>query len=190
MAAARVMVFLCVAQLAAASEQEARVHYTAALQHFKAGRYQAAREDFRAAHQLAPYPGLLFNIAECDDKLGETALAIADYRRYLEAAPNTTRRDQVLARIRELEAALPAPSPAAIEKPVEKIVKTPVVEKIVEKPPEKRIEKPIYKRWWPWTLAGVLAAGVIVGVSVGVTVSRAPTPDSFIPNLPTVGRGQ
>jgi len=60
--------------------------------------------DFRAR---APAPQALFNIARCQERLGQLADAVDSYTAYLAAAPDAPDRAAVTARIEELRARLP-----------------------------------------------------------------------------------
>jgi tetratricopeptide (TPR) repeat protein len=56
---------------------------------FQAGNYEGARDTFKAAVALQPEdPGLLYNLGECYDRLGNTAKAGELYQACLQRAPN------------------------------------------------------------------------------------------------------
>lgn len=54
--------------------------------------YEAALRGYQTAYENAPLPAFLFDMAQCERKLGHWAKAEADYRRYLAAAPNASNR--------------------------------------------------------------------------------------------------
>src|SRR6266542_1947459 len=89
-------------------DSEARSHYAAALQHIVRGAHDEALHELQASYALAPYPGTLYRIAQCEDLLGRTDEAIADYRRFAETAKNPTRRAAALARVEALKLATAA----------------------------------------------------------------------------------
>lgn len=56
---------------------------------FQQGNYRDARDSFQAALTLSPNDaGLLFNLGQCQDHLGEAAGAEASYHRCLQVVPN------------------------------------------------------------------------------------------------------
>src|SRR5262249_41975591 len=74
---------------------------------YRAGDFRAALEAFEAAQARAPAPQNLFNIARCQERLGQLADAVDSYSAYLAAAPDAADRAAVSARIEELRARLP-----------------------------------------------------------------------------------
>jgi tetratricopeptide (TPR) repeat protein len=116
MAARRVIVAAWLALLSPApaeepAESRARAHFEAAVRAQQGGRLEEALRELRAAWELAPYAGIRFRIAECEEGLGQTAEAIADYERYLTEAPRSSKRELVEARIHRLRGEATAPSP-------------------------------------------------------------------------------
>jgi tetratricopeptide (TPR) repeat protein len=84
---------------------------TAARQHTRQGtalynldRFEPALAEYRAAYLAAPDPALLFNIAQCQRRLGHRAEALDYYRKYLRSAPGAPNRPEVERHIRELDA--------------------------------------------------------------------------------------
>jgi tetratricopeptide (TPR) repeat protein len=82
---------------------EAKAQYELGITAYGLGDYERAIQAFSKAHKLDPAPILLYNIAQAYRKKGDAAQAIRHYKRYLEAAPAADDREQVEARIRELE---------------------------------------------------------------------------------------
>jgi tetratricopeptide (TPR) repeat protein len=74
---------------------------------YRAGDFRAALEAFEAAQARAPAPQNLFNVARCQERLGQLADAVDSYSAYLAAAPNAPDREAVSARIEELRTRLP-----------------------------------------------------------------------------------
>jgi len=50
---------------------------------YQAGRYRPALEKFLQAYAIEPDPNLLFNIARCDQALGDTKAALENYRSFV-----------------------------------------------------------------------------------------------------------
>jgi tetratricopeptide (TPR) repeat protein len=89
--------------------EEARDEFTVGLQAFDAGDYSTAIEKFRTAYEASPRPAILFNIAVCQERLGQLAGALASYRIYLrEMAPDMSpeMRAETERKIRALETEL------------------------------------------------------------------------------------
>jgi hypothetical protein len=84
---------------------------------FVAGNFDEAREAFEQAFAIHPNPVLVFNIASCWRRAGNTDQAVTEYRRFLElAAPHDPRRVLAEDTIASLEhPAAPEPEPAAPE---------------------------------------------------------------------------
>lgn len=92
-------------------------------EHYERGEYRRAVEKFIQAHALSPDPNLLFNIASCYEKLGDSEAAVERYRQFLVAEGADPRgRPRAMAGIERLEreqrerdarqgAPEPAPSP-------------------------------------------------------------------------------
>jgi tetratricopeptide (TPR) repeat protein len=95
------------------SERAAR-YFAEGQRAYEHGDFELARLQFEAARRLRPVPELHFDIARCWDQLGRHDQAIAEYRRYLAAAPDGPNVTAVRARIAALEPPAPAaPSTAA-----------------------------------------------------------------------------
>jgi tetratricopeptide (TPR) repeat protein len=71
------------------SEDKVRDYSEDGLYLFQRGKYRDARESFEAALALRPEdPGLLYNIGECHDRLGNAPKAEQCYRQCLQQSPN------------------------------------------------------------------------------------------------------
>jgi tetratricopeptide (TPR) repeat protein len=83
--------------------------------------FARALKAFRAAYAEDPSPNLLFNVAQCEFKLGNDEVAIAAYSEYLAKWPDADNRREVVQRIEELRArqaaARPAPAPSPAPAP-------------------------------------------------------------------------
>ena len=65
---------------------EARVHFERGLELFNEGRHDAALAEFTRAHQIAPAPAVLYNIARVHEALGHAVEAADTYATYLDQA--------------------------------------------------------------------------------------------------------
>ena len=87
--------------------EQARADFERGAELYRAGDFRAALAAFEAAQARAPAPQALFNIARCQERLGQLADAVDSYTAYLAAAPDAPDRAAVSARIEELRARLP-----------------------------------------------------------------------------------
>lgn len=87
-------------------QNEARTHFQAGAQHYEAGEYTRAVDEFQAAYRIYPSPVILFNLAQALRADGRLSEAVTSFRRYLEEAPRVTaeQRHDVEETIRELDA--------------------------------------------------------------------------------------
>jgi len=156
--------------------QQALEQYQQGMTAYRSGQYSAAIEAFTRAHALDPAPILLFNIAQAHWKKGNREEALTFYRRYLETAPDAANREQIEARIRELETP-PAP---ATEPPPE--VTTPAIHLEAVPPPAApgHAQSPVviaspeprpavYRRPLFWVVLGAVAASAAVTVALFAT---------------------
>jgi tetratricopeptide (TPR) repeat protein len=85
---------------------EARRHFERGAQAYREARYPEAIDAFLAAFRLDPDPGLVFNVGQAWEKLGNVANALRSYREYLRLSPRADDRPTVEASVRNLEARL------------------------------------------------------------------------------------
>jgi tetratricopeptide (TPR) repeat protein len=87
--------------------EQARAEFERGAALYRTGDFRGALTAFEAAQAHRPAPEALFNIARCQEQLGQLADAVETYRAYLQASPSAPDRASVAARIGELEARLP-----------------------------------------------------------------------------------
>jgi tetratricopeptide (TPR) repeat protein len=97
---------LAPAAAAADEDPRARAHFERGAQAYREARYREAIDAFLAAFRLDRDPGLIFNVGQAWEKLGNVREALAAYRDYLRLAPRADDRAAVLASIRNLEGRL------------------------------------------------------------------------------------
>jgi tetratricopeptide (TPR) repeat protein len=83
--------------------ESARQHYHAGTKLFDLRRYREAAAEYEAAFEAKEDPALLFNIAQAYRLAGAYEDAVASYRSFLRHVPEAANREQVLARIKELQ---------------------------------------------------------------------------------------
>jgi iron complex outermembrane receptor protein len=116
------------------AKEQAKQHFMAGEEKFKAGDYAGAIAEFQAADALVPSPILSFNIGLAYEKLGQNDQAIAKYQDYLARKPDASNRAQVEQRISALQAKIaaakqpdPTPTPVAPVTPTpQPVTPTPV----------------------------------------------------------------
>jgi hypothetical protein len=98
--------------------EQARADFERGADLYRAGDYRGALAAFQAAQARAPAPQSLFNIARCQERLGQLAEAVESYEAYLSAAPAAPARAAVSDHLAELQARLPLEaSPVSVEPP-------------------------------------------------------------------------
>ena len=114
----------------APARAQATSDYDRAMQNYLAGEYDEALRGFERAYGQDPAPILLYNIAQCQWKLGRRQQAAKTYRRYLDAEPKATKRTMIERRIalatRTARATTPRESPAAAARSAPEHVSQPV----------------------------------------------------------------
>jgi len=161
--------------------------HAAGVKRYQLGEYAEALREFREAYRLKPDPSYLFNIGQCQRKLGQRDEAIGTFRSYLGYLPATSERrsdieklvaelERELERERERERAAnlsvvapPASPPPVIERPTS----APLAVQRASTPPA--AEPPAWRRPWVLGAAGVVLAGAVVG-SLLLLGDRSPEP--------------
>jgi tetratricopeptide (TPR) repeat protein len=80
----------------------AKTHYASAVAYYGRGQYKEAVREFKAAYNLSKKPDLLYNIAQCWERLGDLARSISYYRRYLTESPKAADTEKIKLRIESL----------------------------------------------------------------------------------------
>lgn len=170
------------------AEQQARRMFESAEEHFRNGLFAEALAEYQAGYDIAPLPGFLINIAQCQRRLGRLAVAQATYRKFIMVAPDSPFVPQVKALIVELEAltqdlsGAPATGQAKAETPSNEGAQTaaegstppapgPTSAELTAVPSTPAVQQPSKTRWWLWGLIGAAAAGAITTI---VLVSMPP----------------
>lgn len=81
----------------------ARDHARRARSLFDLGKFDKAMQEYEAAYLAVPNPTLLFNMGQCQRKLGNGQQALAFYKSYLRNQPDAPNRAEVEKLIRDLE---------------------------------------------------------------------------------------
>lgn len=135
-------------------EAAAREHFLVGSDHFEAGDYQRAAEEFEAAYELSPRPELLYNVYLAHERLGNLERAEEALAEFVEAGTPGHRQaplEQRLVRLRERLAEQRAEEEAAAER-----------ERQLREQAEQRRDPGA----WPWVLLGSGGALVITGTAL------------------------
>jgi tetratricopeptide (TPR) repeat protein len=84
------------------AQASARIHFDAAIQHYKARRYREAIREFEQSAVQVPNAELWFDIGRAHEQLGEYGLAIENYRRYLRDRVDAPDADELTRHIETL----------------------------------------------------------------------------------------
>ncbi|MEA2696960.1 MAG: hypothetical protein QOI66_1231 [Myxococcales bacterium] len=111
--------FFSVTAWAEVDVKRAKEHYSKAESLYRVERFQDAFTEYQEAYLAKPEPNLLFNMAQCQRKMGNRAEAVRFYRRFLAEKPNPPNLAMVEQHLRDLEAVqppttLPPPMPIGV----------------------------------------------------------------------------
>jgi tetratricopeptide (TPR) repeat protein len=98
-------------------DREAQALFSAGRVAYTEGRFDAAPARFEEAYELSHRPGLLYNIAQCHDRLRQDERAIEVFERYLRDVPATEHRVEVEGRLTALRAAVASRAVAPLRRP-------------------------------------------------------------------------
>jgi len=99
------------------AQPDPRSLYERGIKHYQVGEFEEAIADFKAAYEIEPTPGLLFNLAQAHRQLGDNHRAAFFYRQFVAQSPPSKARTDAEAIILELEGP-PKPPPAAAMTPI------------------------------------------------------------------------
>lgn len=178
------------AEGAAASAMQ---HFRAGQKHYNLSEFGEALREFKEAYRIKDDPAMLFNIAQCQWKLGDLRTAVHSYRAYLRMGKDPPNRAEVENRIQDLEnrlksdedvrrsaeAAPVQPLPTTVENaPAEQSTApaslpaapeaagtsaAPAVLVTGPATPPAPAARPLYRRWWFWTALGVVVVAAAAG---------------------------
>jgi len=142
-------------------DREARANFEAGRLAYEDARYADALGYFERAYELSERPELLYNVGQSLDRLRRDAEAVDAFERFLEAVPETHKRNEVEARLEILRG---------------QVAEVPTPEETAEAalpretaPPPPTTSEP--SRGW---IAGVVAGAVavVLGVVLAVVLTR------------------
>ncbi len=149
----------------------ARQAYAEGQTRFDEGDYSRALEAFERSLQAFPHFRTIFNIALCHDKLGNIAEAVQMYTRYRDWPTDVPNREEVGAKIKQLEQQLPPEPPTEPEEEISE--DTAEIDPEPEAKPAEETEPPPDYVVPGWITAGSGVAGMVIGgVFFGLAKSR------------------
>jgi tetratricopeptide (TPR) repeat protein len=192
---AAIVVVACVLAPAARADPDdalarARTHFWAGEKHYNLGEFADALREFKDSYRLKNDPVLLYNIGQCQLKLGDDRAALHSFRGYLRLAANPSNRKMAEEKIAQIEQRLnagPAMTTAAAAEagerrpaPVFTEGRPPVavaggsstagtVPGLADpfasgkREPAAEIEarRSLLSRWWVWAIAASVVAGAV-----------------------------
>ena len=87
-------------------DEEARRHYESGTTAYNLGNFLQAAEEYKVAYRLRPESVILYNIAQAYRLGNDPAHALFFYRSFIHNVPSSPNRDEVVERIKRLEAQL------------------------------------------------------------------------------------
>jgi len=102
------------------NEAQARKRFEQAEHLYRGGQFADALTEYEAGYELAPLPGFLINIAQCQRRLGNLQQALLSYRKFILVAPDSKFAPEVKSLMGELEQVLAGTAPGGSEKKPER----------------------------------------------------------------------
>lgn len=172
------------AQAAPEARREARVLTESAEADYREGRFESAAVGYERAYELVPAPQLLFNIGQCQRKLGRPARAKTFFEAYLRARPDAPQRIVVEQLIAEADAQLREHEAISAHRAASRAPPSSGAPRVVTAPSPVDDEQPLLvERWWFWAGVGVVTAG---GVVATLLLTRDLEDDSPATTLGTI----
>lgn len=140
---------------------EAKIHYKAGESYYQHGDYGAAKREFDESYRLSNKGALLYNIALCEEKLGELKEAAASLRSYLLVPESARDRAIVNDKLKHLDEQVSKREATTAGKPVETVAPAPTP----EKPPSPAVSG--YRKY-AWPMLGVGAVSLLGSLVTGL----------------------
>lgn len=155
-------------------EVKAEELFAEARKKYEAGDVLGALGDLEQCYVLSHSVNLLYNLALLHNELGDCPQALDHYQRYLEAAPDGERRDEVNRQIAALSAKCP-PASTALAPPQQSAPRQEPTQAVRARPTGPAVGKTATTRQQPWLSVGWIAvgAGAMSGASAAYFAVRA-----------------
>jgi tetratricopeptide (TPR) repeat protein len=140
-------------------DEAGKRHYLSAQAYFDQAAYADALREYQESYRLSKYPAILYQIGQCQERLGQIGDAVATFEKYLEADPQSKRRASVETAIQNLKERLKQGEPARPVPPPP----LPALKANVEPAPQKTSKRHFIA---PAVVLGVAGAFAIVGAGL------------------------
>ncbi|MFH1435854.1 MAG: tetratricopeptide repeat protein [Pseudomonadota bacterium] len=201
MLAGFILIFLAMAAQPAnaqSDEELAKTHFKAAGSYYNQGKYEKALEEFKEAYRLMPLPEVIYNMAQCYERLGDLETSIEEYRKYMEEKPDAKDLQAIRDKIESLKDRLDktgvmvkiSEESATVYVDGTEVASSPVSGLIKVSPGdhELKVEK---EGFHPYTMKFSVAAGLSQSATINMTPIAEDKPDegkAEIEPLPPVGK--
>jgi len=154
-----------------AATAEAKARFRRGSELYREARYREAIVEFEAANRLRPHGAISYNLAQCHERLGELAAALASYGEYLRAVPDAADRARVSAAMADLEARLgPAGVQPSLATAALAVSPAPPPALDLTAPAPAPLPRP---RVWTWVAAGAAAVALAAGGAYAASAQSA-----------------
>jgi tetratricopeptide (TPR) repeat protein len=141
-------------------DEAGKRHYLSAQAYFDQAAYADALREYQESYRLSRYPAILYQIGQCQERLGQVPEAIATFEKYLEADPQSKRRASVETAVANLKERLKKGEPPRPPTPATPSTPAPQTTPAPSEP----ARAPSSRRWVaPGVVLGVAGAFAIVG---------------------------
>lgn len=141
------------------NDQAARQHFRVASRYYDEGRFLDAAEQFEEAYELSSRPELLYNAYIAYREASASARAATMLEAYLEERPDAPDRQNLEARLAELQ--------RAVEEEERQRRELEEAERRAREAAQARQRAEAAPEAWPWVVLGVGGAAAIAGAVVG-----------------------
>ena len=195
---------LCILAIAAqpanaqSDEELAKTHFKAAGSYYNQGKYEKALEEFKEAYRLMPLPEVIYNMAQCYERLGDLETSIGEYRKYMEEKPDAKDLQAIRDKIESLKDRLDktgiavkiSEEGATVFVDGTEVAASPVsgLIKVLAGNHELKVEK---EGFHPYTMKFSVAAGLSQSATINMTPMAEEKPDEGegkIEPLPAAGK--
>ncbi len=110
-----------------AVETTAKIHYEAGVKFYDAHAWREALREFATAYEFSPRAGLLYNMARCDEQLGDFTKAAAAYEQFLAQEPSSAQRAEIEERLTQIRAQMTTETTTPPSEPPRRLRKYPFI---------------------------------------------------------------
>ena len=163
--------------------RDARALTDSAESDYEAGRFDAATVGYQQAYVLVPEPQLLFNIGQCQRKLGRPQRAKHFFEAYLRARPDAPERpvvEQLIAEAKQQLQAREAQQREAISARRAASAASSTAVGAQRAPADEDDDPLLFERWWFWTGLVAIAGGAVAATLIATREPEEDTPEASL----------